>query len=182
MEKKFLLITLAFSFFMDLIAQVPRRANFVYKVRIEPDPISRWNKPDKQPEMVKTLEERKIEAIRQEEEKRIEAIRQEEEKRIEAKRNAEIAKKEKIEKAKQMQRLYNKYGKKYVDSLKNNEILIGAPESLIIDLLSAKLISEGKQTRVYDVYAFFRYYNEWKPSCRVDVDISTRRVRHVFYY
>ena len=169
MEKKLVLITLALSYFVAMIAQ----ADF--------DLIPRPNKPDKQPEIVKTLEERKIEAIRMEEEKRIEAKRNAERARI----AEEKAKKEKLEKAKQMQLFYHKYGKKYVDAYNNEfKILIGTPEALITNELKAKLISEDKQTRVYDVYQLYGNFlkQDWKAWCRVDVDISTRKVRRVFYY
>ena len=117
-----------------------------------------------------------------------ERIKKEEEKRREAEKYAEqarMAEEKKKEEDNKMQQLYNKYGKKYVDAVNNKTILIGTPESLILNELGGakvKLISEGKQTRVYDVYAQSYFTNEWKPFCRVDVDISTRKVRHVFYY
>ena len=55
---------------------------------------------------------------------------------------------------KELQPLYQKYGKKYVDSIfKSNKILIGTPEGLIVNHMSSSLVGENQSSRLYRIKA-----------------------------
>lgn len=94
------------------------------------------------------------------------------------------AQKEREQKKKEeLQRLAQKYGKKYIDAIQNeNKLLVGTPESLIINEMKSELIQESRYTRIYNVYGHNWITGEWTASWRVEVDIQTHKVRNVFYY
>lgn len=73
--------------------------------------------------------------------------------------------------------LYNKYGQKYVDAIfKQNKILVGMPEQLLIDGVSnLKLWTETQYLRTYKVY------NNWNTDwlMTVTVNKSTKKVESV---
>jgi len=76
--------------------------------------------------------------------------------------------------------LYNKYGQKYVDAIfKQNKILVGMPEQLLIDGVSnLKLWTETQYLRTYKVY------NNWNTDwlMTVTVNKSTKKVESVINY
>ena len=90
----------------------------------------------------------------------------------EKKQELDMEKIEKQKKQAELQPLYQKYGKKYVDALFNEgKILVGAPEDLVKKHTQSTLVSETQSTRTYKIKGVF---NDW--ASIVDVDVQTKKV------
>ena len=91
--------------------------------------------------------------------------------------------KEEAEKQKQkqedLQLLYQRYGKRYVDSIKlNDKILVGTPEGLIKELYNLSLVNE---TQTYRRYKVIDKYFGMILIATVNVNKNTKRVSSVSY-
>ena len=81
------------------------------------------------------------------------------------------------QKQKEIQTLYQKYGKKYVDAIRNNnKILIGTPEGLIVNHLNSSLIRESQYSRIYRIGGLMG-----GRAATVTVDKKTKKVSSVTY-
>jgi hypothetical protein len=69
-----------------------------------------------------------------------------------------------------------KYGKKYVDAILDNKILIGTPEGLILSNTRSQLIEETRNTRTYKIMN-----NYGNRVATVVVDVNTKKVITVRY-
>ena len=80
-------------------------------------------------------------------------------------------------KEKEYQPLYQKYGKKYVDAIRNNnKILVGTPEGLIVNHLNSSLIRESQYSRMYRIGGLMG-----GRAATVTVDKKTKKVSSVTY-
>ena len=70
----------------------------------------------------------------------------------------------------------HKYGKKYVDAMLNNKILIGTPEGLIVGYTKSQLIEETRNKKTYKIINNFGYR-----MATVAVDVNTKKVIAVRY-
>ena len=80
-------------------------------------------------------------------------------------------------KEKEYQTLYQKYGKKYVDAIRNNnKILVGTPEGLIVNHLNSTLIRDSQYSRMYRIGGLMG-----GRAATVTVDKKTKKVSSVTY-
>ena len=91
-------------------------------------------------------------------------------------RKKELEEQQKL-KEKELQTLYQKYGKKYVDYYNNNKkILIGTPEGFIKNHMSSSLVRENQTTRTYRISGIIG-----GGTATVIVNKNTRSVTGVTY-
>lgn len=105
------------------------------------------------------------------------ALQLEKEQQKAAEKRAEEEKKKEKESQAQYEKDCKKYGKKYVDSWENNDvILVGTPEEYFLNSVgNVEKYYESQTTRSYRVYTVFG-----KLGLSVDVDKKTKRVTNVY--